>query len=400
MLKEHLVANGFLWGPEHSPYGVAGFMTYPPMGKILKSNIEGEFRKVFQKEGFDEIETSVLYPKTAWEASGHLQRFGEEMFSTQTSDGRELMGRPEMATTIYSLFRKLSEYYKGKLPFKVYQTGIVLPNDRQTEWQVRTRQYTAHEGHIFFETHQVNVEQTIAYLENLSYELMEKGGISREKLSFREKEQNEVPFYATKAFGLYAKTAKDKELELLGIQYRSSWDFERHSKATGYALDIGGSYPEVFEISFSTDRPFLVVLEHSLQKIEGRTVLQLPEHLAPIPAMIFPLKHTQELYQRAGNLAGLLYKTGLEVPVLRDGSIGQRYKKADALGVPYVFTIDETGLKDDSFTLRSRDTRVQVRITNADIADLLSDYKRGGGILDLARKLFELGKSRGELKQT
>lgn len=397
MMKEHLVTNGFLWGPEHSPYGVSGFMTYPPIGKRLKSNIESEFRKVFQKEGFEEIETPVLYPKKAWEASGHLQRFDKEMFHTETSDGQTLIGRSEMATTIYPLFRRLLEYYKGRLPFKIYQMGIVLPNDRQTEWQTRTRQYTAHEGHIFFETQQVNIESTIAYLEGLSYELMERGGIHRESLSFREKETDERPFYATKAFGLYTKTANDKELELLGIQYRSSWDFERHSKVTGVPLKVNDNYPEVFEISFSTDRPFLVTLEQALKKIGRRVVLQLPDHLAPIPAMIFPLKNTQDLYQKAAGLSDLLRQTGLEIPVLEHGSIRQRYKRADALGVPYVFTVDEPGLSNNSLTLRARDTRVQVRIGDGDIAVMMSSFKTEASIVNLVKKLFELGRSRGQV---
>lgn len=397
MLKEHLVANGFLWGPEHSPYGVSGFMTYPPIGKRLKLNIESEFRKVFQREGFEEIETPVLYPKKAWEASGHLQKFDKEMFHTKSSDGQELIGRSEMATTIYPLFGRLLEYYKGRMPFKIYQMGIVLPNDPQTEWQVRTRQYTAHEGHIFFETQQFNIETTVAYLESLSYELIERGGIHRENLSFREKEQGVRPFYATKAFGLYTKTANDKELELLGIQYRSSWDFERHSKATGVSLKVLGNYPEVFEISFSTDRPFLVTLEQALKKIEGRVVLQLPDHLAPIPAMIFPLKNTQDLYKGAVNLSELLRKAGLDIPVLGYGSIGQRYKRADALGVPYVFTVDEQGLGNDSLTLRARDTRVQVRISVSDIANLLSNFRIDTSAINLAQQLFELGRSKGQV---
>jgi len=398
MLKKHLVANGFLWGPEHSPYGVSGFMTYPPIGKKLKSNIESEFRKVFQKEGFDEIETPALYPKTAWEASGHLQNFGEEMFHTKTSDGQELIGRPEMATTIYPLFRKLLEFHKGRLPFKVYQMGIVLPNDSQTEWQVRTRQYTAHEGHIFLEAQRVNIESTVAYLESLSYELMKRGGISRESLSFREKEQGDKPFYATKAFGLYTKTTNNKELELLGIQYRSSWDFERHSKATGVSLKVSNKYPEVFEISFSTDRPFLVMLEQAFKEVDGRALLQLPNHLAPIPATIFPLKNTQELRQRATSLSKLFQKAELGIPVLEHGSIGQRYKRADALGTPYVFTIDEAGLSDNSLTLRSRDTRAQVRVTISEIASLLPDSKTDTAITDLAKNLFELGRSKGQVE--
>jgi len=400
MLKKHLVTNGFLWGPEYSPYGVSGFMTYPPVGKKLKSNIENEFRKVFQKEGFEEIETPVLYPKSAWKASGHLQKFDKEMFHTKTSDGQELIGRPELATTIYPFFGRFLEYYKGGMPFKIYQMGLVLPNGRQTEWQVRTRQYTAHEGHIFLESQQVNIENIISYLESFSYKLMERVGIIRESLSFREKKQNNLPFYATKAYGLYTRTVNNKKLELLGIQYRSSKDFERHSKATGSSLKVRGNYPEVFEISFSTDRPFLITLERALKKIERRVVLQLPDHLAPIPAMIFPLKNTQALYQQAVSLSELLRNAGLEVSVLGRGTIGKRYKRADALGVPYVFTIDKLSLRDESLTLRERDTGMQVRINVDDIVSLLSGLRlKVATVVGLTQKLFELGRSRGQQKQ-
>lgn len=394
MMKEHLISNGFLWGPESNPYGISGFMSYGPTGKRFKLNMEREFRTIFQREGFDEIETPILYPQKAWEASGHAQKFGDEMFHTQTSDGQRLMGRGELATTIYPLFKKLLEYYRGNLPFRIYQTGIVLPNDRQTEWQVRTRQYTGHEGNIFFETDKVNVGATIEYLQDLSFKLMTSIGISKESMSFREKEGQKKPFYATKAYGLYT-TIDSKELDLLGIQYRASYDFEKHSAATGISLTANGRYPEVFEVSFSTDRPFLATLEQSLKKMEGRTVLQLPDHLAPIPAMIFPLKNTQELYQRAASLSDLLLRAGLEIPVLEQGSIGQRYKRADALGVPYVFTIDEPNLTNDSLTLRARDTRVQVRISDSDIVGLLSSFKMDTSAINLAKKLFELGRSRG-----
>lgn len=390
-----LSRNGFLWGPESNPYGVSGFMSYGPVGKKLKSNIEREFRSIFQREGFDEIETPILYPQKAWEASGHLSKFNEEMFSTQTSRGQMLQARPEIATTIYPLFRRLLEYYRGKMPFKVYQMGIVLPNDRQTEWQIRTRQYTAHEGHIFFDSRQVSVPNTITYLEDLSLELMGKMGIYRNGLTFREKTSSERPFYAKMAYGLYVTRENGEKLELLGVQYRSFGDFEKHSNATGVSLKIGNSYPEVFEISFSTDRPFLVILEQALKKIRGRAVLQLPDHLAPIPAVIFPLKNTQSLCQQAVSLSEVLRRGGFEVPIMEQGDIGRRYRRADALGVPYVFTIDEASLKDNSFTLRERDAQIQVRVNVSDVTNLLPSFQLNTNIADLSKKLFDLGRNRG-----
>ena len=52
------------------------------------------------------------------------------------------------------------------------------------------------------------------------------------------------------------------------------------------------------------------------------------------------------------------------------GSIGRRYARADEIGVPYCITIDFETLKDDTVTIRERDTTKQKRVK---ITDLLKE---------------------------
>ena len=48
---------GLIWGPSPEIYGgLAGFYTYGPLGKLLKNNIENSVRKIFNSNGFKEIE--------------------------------------------------------------------------------------------------------------------------------------------------------------------------------------------------------------------------------------------------------------------------------------------------------------------------------------------------------
>lgn len=402
-LKAHLSNNGFLWGPEHHPYGVSGMMTYGPAGARVKAKLEAQFLDVFQREGFDQIETPVLMPTEAWEASGHLEEFGSEMFHTETSSGRQLAARPEIATTIYPLFSRLAQYNRGKMPFKVYQKGPSLPNDRQTEWQLRTRQYTAHEGHIFSEQHDAKPTVTISYLVGLASELMQRAGIAEDTLSFREKTDRDVPFYARSAYGLYTSQENGQTLELLGIQYRSTRDFERHSKATGVELKVNGAYPEVFEISFSSDRPFLVLLERSLRRVKERNgaVMQLPEHLAPLSAVVIPLDKSEAKLQQAEDINSILNKAGVDGRVFNHGSLGSRYKQADSIGVPYAITVDNDGIQDRSFTIRHRDTKQQVRVSHDDFKETVHSHVKD--VLDgsaVVRRLFCLGSTQGNLCET
>ena len=67
---------GLIWGPSPEIYGgVAGFYTYGPLGKLLKNKVENSVRKIFNSNGFREIEGSSVMPDIVWKASGHLDTF-------------------------------------------------------------------------------------------------------------------------------------------------------------------------------------------------------------------------------------------------------------------------------------------------------------------------------------
>ncbi|MES1224665.1 MAG: His/Gly/Thr/Pro-type tRNA ligase C-terminal domain-containing protein, partial [Bacteroidota bacterium] len=52
-------------------------------------------------------------------------------------------------------------------------------------------------------------------------------------------------------------------------------------------------------------------------------------------------------------------------------SIGQRYRRMDAIGTPFCVTIDHQTKEDQTVTIRYRDTMVQERIAIADVKKLV-----------------------------
>ncbi|PVX25828.1 MAG: glycine--tRNA ligase [Candidatus Bathyarchaeum sp.] len=70
--------RGYFW-PSYEIYGgVGGFITYGPLGSLLKRRLEEKFRRFYlQPLAIVEIETSVIMPGNVLEASGHVENFKE-----------------------------------------------------------------------------------------------------------------------------------------------------------------------------------------------------------------------------------------------------------------------------------------------------------------------------------
>ena len=70
--------RGYFW-PSYEIYGgVSGFLTFGPLGSLLKKRIEDKFRSFYIRPlGILAIETSVIMPGDVLEASGHVENFKE-----------------------------------------------------------------------------------------------------------------------------------------------------------------------------------------------------------------------------------------------------------------------------------------------------------------------------------
>lgn len=78
IISELAKRRGYFW-PSYEIYGgVSGFLTFGPLGALLKRRIEDKFRSFYIRPlGILEIETSVIMPGDVLEASGHVESFKE-----------------------------------------------------------------------------------------------------------------------------------------------------------------------------------------------------------------------------------------------------------------------------------------------------------------------------------
>jgi glycyl-tRNA synthetase len=132
--------------------------------------------------------------------------------------------------------------------------------------------------------------------------------------------------------------------------------------------------PHVVEPSFGSDRLFYVALEYAYRVKDNRTILSFPRDIAPIQVGVYPLVSKDGIPEKTLEVYKMLLNEGLTVEYDEAGSIGRRYARADEIGIPLGITIDYDTLKDNTVTIRDRDSWKQVRSKIEDLPTLLHSY--------------------------
>ena len=171
-----------------------------------------------------------------------------------------------------------------------------------------------------------------------------------------------------------------KELE--GIHSRTDYDLAQHEKFSGKKLryfdtESEESYiPYVVETSIGLDRTFLAVIsnaykEEQLEDNSTRVVLNIHPALAPVKIAVLPLLRKDGMPEKAREIFDTL-KYDFICQYDEKDTIGRRYRRQDAIGTPFGITVDHQTMKDNTVTIRWRDTMEQER---ADIPGLTKILK-------------------------
>ncbi len=284
--------------------------------------------------------------------------------------------RPETAGSIFTNFENVRETTRSKIPFGIAQIGKAFRNEiSPRDFIFRVRELEQMEMQYFIQP-DVQKEQYERWRQFAWDFLTKTLKIDEKNLSWHEHDENERAHYAAAAHDIYFKFPfGDKEL--WGTHNRTDYDLTNHMKASGKDLQYFDETndkrytPYVIESSVGVGRMFLAALTaaYDEDEINGekRTVLRLAPELAPIKVAVFPLlKNKPELVKKAREVFDELSKT-LVCEFDDNGNIGKRYRRQDEIGTPYCVTIDFDTLKDDTVTIRNRDTTKQERVKASEL---------------------------------
>jgi len=106
----------------HMQEEALGSTFWHPLGWTLYREIESYMRRKLDHAGYHEIKTPQLVDRSLWEASGHWEKFHENMFTTSTEDGRVFSLKPMNCPGHVQVFKQGIKSYRD-LPLRLAEFG-------------------------------------------------------------------------------------------------------------------------------------------------------------------------------------------------------------------------------------------------------------------------------------
>ncbi len=280
--------------------------------------------------------------------------------------------RPETAQGIFTNYKNILDTNYPNLPFAIAQEGKAFRNEiSPRDFILRDRECYQLELEYFVRPD--NWESEFENVLNDFKDFLEsRMGLNLDNINFLEVAPEDRAHYSKRTVDFMFNYPNGEE-ELMGLAYRTDFDLENIQKESGKSMEYrdkitGESFvPHVIEPSMGIERLFLAILSTAYTEDvvngEKRVVLKLPEHLAPYRFCVSPLlKNKPELVEKAKEVYSKLREKYTNVTWDDSGNIGKRYRKQDEIGTPKCIVIDFDTLKDNTVTVRDRDTTKQTRI--------------------------------------
>lgn len=307
------------------------------------------------------------------------------MFQTKrgVTEGSEntIYLRPENAQGEYVNYLNVLRSMRTSIPFAIGQVGKAFRNEiTPGNFTFRTIEFEQMEFQNF-----VKPGTDMKFYEEykkIAKDFFLSVGLDEDKMRYKDHDK----------LAHYAKAACDIEYkfpfgwgEINGTHNRTDFDLKNHqeySKISHEYLEVDTKeryIPYIVESTIGVDRFFLAVLFNSLkiEDLDGeeRLILKIKPSLAPITVNVFPLVkkyHSEKASEIYNDL-----KKHFMASYDEAGNIGKRYRRSDAIGVPFVVTIDDETLNNDEVTVRFRDTMEQEKVKVSDLEAFIKKHLEG-----------------------
>ncbi len=354
-----------------------GLVFWHPKGWSLNLEIQNHVRKKIAAQGYQEVNTPAIMPKSLWERSGHWEKYQENMFITE-SEKREFALKPMNCPAHIEIFKKGLKSYRD-LPLRLAEFGSCTRNEPSGALHgiMRVRGFVQDDAHIFCTEEQIGDEVTL-FVHLLNEIYADFGFIGENvivKFSTRPEIRvgNDETWDRAEAALSAACVQAGLDCELVegeGAFYGPKLEFTlvdalgRHWQCGTIQIDYQLPSAERFNANYVGEdgEKHTPVLLHrailgSIERFIGILIEQyagaFPVWLAPQQAVVIPVGPAFE--EGAQALGRRLADSGFRVHAdVGDSRMNAKIRKHQKQKVPYMLIIGEKELLNSTVSVRTR----------------------------------------------
>ena len=377
---------------EESP----GAVFWHEKGWSLFQKLVNYMRAKQKVAGYKEINTPEILDRSLWEKSGHWDKFGEHMYTSETPDEKVFAIKPMNCPGCVQVFNQGLKSYRD-LPLKMSEFGKVHRYEPSGALHglLRVRAFTQDDAHIFCTEDQITQESLT--VTNLILEIYKELGFEKVLLKYSDRPEVRVGDDAVwdKAEDALLKAIKETKLEYSinkgeGAFYGPKIEFVLRD-AIGRdwqcgTLQVDLNLPNRLDATF-VDKdgvkkvPVMIhrALFGSLERFIGILIEhyagKLPFWISPMQAVIIPI--SDEFDDYAKKIFKLVSQSGINCEIdLKNHNLNYKIREHSLSKVPLLLICGKKEVDSDTITIRQLDSKKQETMKTEDFLKYYSSLNK------------------------
>lgn len=358
--------------------------------------IEEYIRKKITKAGYIEVKTPILADRKLWEASGHWEKFRENMFTSETHDGEMLALKPMNCPCHVQIFNQGIKSYRD-LPMRMAEFGSCHRYEPSGALHglMRVRGFVQDDAHIFCEPKDIT-QETIEFCKLLKI-VYADFGFTDVKVKFSDRPEKRAGSDETwdKAEKALLDAAKASELECIlnpgeGAFYGPKLEFVLRD-AIGRdwqcgTLQVDFVLPERLGAEYvaaggGKERPVMLhrAIIGSFERFIGILIEQyagrFPLWLAPVQVMVLTI--TNEADEYAKEVYNILNEAGIRTELdITTEKINYKVREYSLKKIPMLAVVGKIEREKNTATVRFLGSEEQKTMSLQEIINMVESENK------------------------
>eukprot|EP00268_Persea_americana_P039742 TRINITY_DN3937_c0_g1_i1.p1 TRINITY_DN3937_c0_g1~~TRINITY_DN3937_c0_g1_i1.p1 ORF type:complete len:427 (+),score=69.09 TRINITY_DN3937_c0_g1_i1:1105-2385(+) len=350
-----------------------GLVFWHPKGHIVRDLIEGSWKKLHRRRGYEIICTPHVAKADLWKVSGHLDFYKENMYDQMKIEDELYQVRPMNCPYHILVYKRKLNSYRD-LPIRLAELGTVYRYELSGSLHglFRVRGFTQDDAHIFCLDNQIKDE--IRGVLDLTEEILLQFGFKRYEVNLSTRPEKAV---GSDDIWEKATTALREALEDKG------WDYQIDEGGGAFygpkidlkiedalgrkwqcsTVQVDFNLPQRFDIFYvdsntEKQRPIMIhrAVLGSIERFFGVLIEHyagdFPLWIAPIQARILPVTDTELNYCNA--VVTKLSADGIRAEVCHGERLPKLIRIAEKQKVPLMAVVGPKEVESGAVTVRSR----------------------------------------------